>query len=101
MPSVRPVDALPTAQLPRGEVDAAHGALVMADLWSMTLADVRSAFSEVIVVYLTAMQDTTHGIEHRLAAAKLAQQELNDYLKLLSQTELEVELRQMQRLLAD
>jgi hypothetical protein len=42
MPSVRPVDALPAAQLPRGEVDAAHGALAMADLWSMTLADVRS-----------------------------------------------------------
>ena len=50
MPSVRPVDALPTAQLQRGEVDAAHRALVMANLWSMTLADVWSAFSEVIAV---------------------------------------------------
>ena len=46
------------------------------------------------------MRDTTHGIEHRLAAAKLAQQALNDDLKLLPRTKLEVELRQMQRLLA-
>ena len=47
------------------------------------------------------MRDTTHGIEHRLAAAKLAQQALNDDLKLLPQTKLEVKLRQKQRLLAD
>jgi hypothetical protein len=72
----------------------------MSDLWSMTLADVRVAFSEVIDVYLSLMRDKGARFDDRISAARLAQQALNDYLRLLSSTEIEVELRQMQTLLA-
>jgi hypothetical protein len=76
------------------------GRAQMSDLWSMTLADVRVAFSEVIDVYLSLMRDKGARFDDRISTARLAQQALNDYLRLLSSTEIEVELRQMQTLLA-
>jgi hypothetical protein len=37
--------------------------------------------------------------DHKLEAARLAQQALNDYLRLLNVTEIQVELEQTQRIL--
>jgi hypothetical protein len=49
-------------------------------LWSMTLADVRVAFTEIVQLYLQGMRDRERMADHKLQAARLAQQALNDYL---------------------
>jgi hypothetical protein len=65
---------------------------------SLTLADVRAAFSEIISVYLSGMRSTTRLLDHQLEAARLAQQALNDYLQLLNITEVQAEVEQTQRI---
>jgi hypothetical protein len=68
-------------------------------LWSMSLNDVRVAFSELIQFYLQSMRDRERQSDHKLQAARLAQQALNDYLTLLNLTEIQAEIEQTQRLL--
>jgi hypothetical protein len=79
------------ARVERAEIE-------IGDQWSLTLPDVRAVFSEVIGIYVAAMRDPTNGYEHRLAAARLAQQALNDYLRLLNVTEVQKEVEQTQRI---
>jgi hypothetical protein len=72
----------------------------MSDKWSMTLADVRVAFSELVQFYLQAMRSHERLQDHKLEAARLAQAALNDYLRLLNVTEIQTEIEQTQKLLA-
>jgi hypothetical protein len=85
-------DKLALARVERAEIE-------IGDQWSLTLTDVRSVFSEVIGIYVAAMRDPSNGYEHRLAAARLAQQALNDYLRLLNVTEVQKEVEQTQRIM--
>jgi hypothetical protein len=66
----------------------------------LTLGDVRIAFSELIQFYLQCMRDRERPSDHKLQAASMVQEALNDYLKLLSLTEIQAEIEQTQRLLA-
>jgi hypothetical protein len=71
----------------------------MSETGPMTLADVRSAFSELIAFYLQAMRHHERPSDHKLQAARLAQEALNDYLRFLNITEVQKEIEQTQRLL--
>jgi hypothetical protein len=70
----------------------------MSDTWSLTLADVRSAFSELIEFYLQAMRSHERMLDHKLQAARLAQQALNDYLGLLNVSEVQMEIEQLHKI---
>jgi hypothetical protein len=61
-------------------------------LWSMTLADVRVAYSEIIGVYLAAMRHYERPHDHKMEAARLAQAALDGYVKLLNVTEIQAEI---------
>jgi hypothetical protein len=71
----------------------------MSDRWSMTLTDLRVAYSEVIQLYLSAMRGDEHMLDHKLQAARMAQTAIDSYLKLINITELQAELEQTQRLI--
>jgi hypothetical protein len=71
----------------------------MGDKWSMTLADVRTAYSEIIGIYLDSMRHHERPRDHVLEAARMAQTALDSYVKILNLTEVQKEIEQTQRLL--
>ena len=71
----------------------------MSDKWSMTLADVRAAYSEIIWLYLDNMRLYERPRDHVLEAARMAQTALDSYVKILNITEVQKELEQTQRIL--
>jgi hypothetical protein len=72
----------------------------MDDRSCLELSDIRHLLSQVIAIYVQAMNHA-RGLEAKLAAAQLAEGTLHRYLRLLTATDLEVELRQMQRIIGD
>jgi hypothetical protein len=71
----------------------------MSDKWSMTLADVRVAYSEIVMLYLVAMRHHERQQDHKMEAARMAQTALDSYVKILNITEVQKELEQTQRIL--
>jgi hypothetical protein len=71
----------------------------MSDKWSMTLADVRATYSEIVMLYLGAMRHHERQQDHKMEAARMAQTALDNYVKILNLTEVQRELEQTQRLL--
>jgi hypothetical protein len=72
----------------------------MGDKWSLTLADTRAAYSEIIQFYLEAMRDRERQSDHKLQAAQMAQRALDSYVKILNLTAIQAEIEQTQKLLA-
>jgi hypothetical protein len=71
----------------------------MDDLSCLELADVRHYLSQIIHLYVSAMEEKDRGIEHRLSCAQLAEAALHRYLLLLNETDTQREIAQMQRLI--
>jgi hypothetical protein len=71
----------------------------MDDRSCLELADIRHYLSQVILLYVSAMEEKDRGMEHRLQAAHLAEAALHRYLHLLHTTDLQAEIEQFQRIL--
>jgi hypothetical protein len=73
----------------------------MNDLSSLELRHIRAYLSEIIELYMVAMRDKSSHMAGRLHAAQLAEKTLFNYLKLIDAAELEAELAQLRRIIAD
>ena len=72
-----------------------------ADVRRREMTDVRAAFSELIAFYRQALHGHEPPRDFKLHAAQLLQHALNDYLRLLNVTEIQQEIEQTQRIVAE